>query len=165
MALSDLAEAIPDRAERMVGVEKVMPVSPATTWAAINTAVNVADNAGGSVVNPGGITRSAIKKFRVAGLGTTLRLRLNYKSSALTTDPVVQVFGFDKNGSPVPLLDEDGFSETTLASATGDIDDGVDAFTFPKDFDCKGMQFVICTIKTAGAGGAAATAEIEAMVI
>lgn len=167
MSLLTLTEAVATQSAPESNVERAIPVSPSTDWVTLRAAatVNAADNSGNTILDPNtSITTSS--KLRVGSAGTGVLIRLNYLSSALTTAPVIQVFGFDQNGVPMRLYDATGSHELTLAAdATNDIDDSVNAYTVHKQLDAKGCKWIVVGVKTAGAGGAAATAVIQGRVI
>lgn len=146
----------------------IATVSPSSDWVTVRPAgkVNSADNSGSTILNPAAIPLASAYRLKVGGYGTYVLLRLSYKSSALTTAPVIQVFGIDVNDVPMRLHDSTGAHELTLsADATNDIDDGTDSYTDYKLIDCKGNAHIVVGVKTAGAGGAAATATIDARVV
>lgn len=141
-------------------------VGTCTDWVIIRPAgeVDAADNSGSTILDPSAITVS--RKILVGGHGTGVLIRLSYKSSALTTNPVIQVFGIDANELPMRLYDSNGAHELTLAvDATNDIDDGTNSYTAAKEIDAKGNKWIIIGVKTAAAGASATTMVIQARVI
>ncbi len=146
----------------------VVPVSPTSNWVDVNTAPTAADNAGSTVLNPGLLTRSAIKVFAMRGAGTSVQIRLKYDSTkSVTTSPVVQVFGFDNKGAagafdptlcePQRLYDNGtvpGHELTLDDDTTNDVkaslaDSVVWAYSEPKTLDALGNSYLMVTVKTA----------------
>lgn len=77
----------------------VVPVSPQCDWFVCHTGLNTADNAGSSVIAPGGITRAACYKIYGCGYGTLLQLAVQYaRGVTISTGAVIGVWGFDRNG-------------------------------------------------------------------
>ena len=144
------------------------PGSLTSNWVSVNTAPTVADNAGSAVLNPGLITRAAVNLYATKGLGTSVQVRMKYDSTkAVTTSPVVQVFGFDNKGAagafdptlcePQRLYDNSAVPahELTLDDDTANdvkasLADGVVwAYSEPKTLDCLGNSYLMALIKTA----------------
>lgn len=166
MSLATLTEVVANHSNPGVLANGAIAVSPTTDWVVVRPAatVNAADNSGSAIVDPNtSITTS--NKLLVGGVGTGIRVRLNYLSGTLTTDPVIQVFGVDANNVPEPLLDSTGTHELTLSEAAADIDDGTNSYTAAKEIDCKGNKWIVIGVKTAAAGTAEATMTISARII
>ena len=131
-------------------------------WVTVNTNAKSAQNGGSSVTNFAAITTTSYK-LTVRGRGQYVAVRAAY-SAALSTDPVVQVVGFDANEKPQRLQDASGSFEVTLADAATDVtSDGTTYYTDEKVFDVRGCRDIIVAIKTAAASANAVT--IEARVI
>lgn len=158
------------------GNKRVTPVSLASDWVELLTALNVADNAGDAVLNPGALTREAIKVLKLAGQGTALELCVQYFSGEAWGDATLQLFGFDSgkalgNGTPVfdgskcrphRLFDADDNHELVFSDAaasdpqltiTGPV---TYAFSAIQTVDCRGATYVMATVKTAADGAGAA---------
>ncbi len=167
MAFSNLTEVASNRSNPSQQLDVTIPVSQATDWVTLRPAgIDTADNSGNTITNPNTSINSAAKKLLIAGVGTGVLLRLNYLHSALTTAPVIQVFGIDANNVPMRLYNATGAHELALpADAANDIDDATNSYTLHVQLDAKGCKYIVVGIKTAGAGGAAATAIIQGKVI
>jgi hypothetical protein len=148
----------------------VMPVAVQSDWMTVNSAPTATDNATAHVLNPGALTRTAITRLDIKGRATSVLFRMRYDSASVpTTDPVVQVFGFDANDVPIPLQDAAGnHALTCVETAATDVKWTVGATTFGAtpyhELDCKGCVYLYFTIKTASAAGAG-TEVIQAKLI
>lgn len=158
-------------------------------WVTVCDAPETADNGGSHVVNPSGITRSALSIFDTKGLGAAILLRLKYDDGLTNiTDPVVQVFGsavapsgqvqtnenglggyhLTELGTPTdwqPLFDRNGTHAITLttAASTDQADStGTFLYTVPVEVDLAGCRWVLVTVKTAlAATGTVNTSTID----
>lgn len=132
----------------------VVPVSLASDWVAVCTTPTTADNAGSTVVDPIGITRTAQNWATIAGKGTTIQVCLKYPTAGtVSTSPVVQVFGKDSNSIPQRLNDKDGTHELTLTvTAASDVRDGTYSYTNVIEVDANANRSVLVGVKTALAG-------------
>lgn len=151
MALTNVISARTKIDRNAPDVEPVVPVSIISDWVDVCDAPETADNSGSTVVNPGGITRSAQKLLQNRGVGTSVQVRLKYDVGASTlTNPVVQVFGFDGNGVPTKLRDKDGNHELTLTlDATNDVRDSLFKYSVPVEVDMDGCSSILVAVKTA----------------
>jgi hypothetical protein len=135
-----------------------MPVSIMSDWVTVNDQPDTADNAGSEVLSPDAITRAAIIPLNMKGHGTTVQFRMRYDSASVpTTDPVVQVFGFDANNLPQRLTDAGGtHALTCVEAAATDVKQttGTFAYTAHHEVDADANKQLYFTIKTASAGGA-----------
>lgn len=151
MAVGTLSVKRTKTEKDMPDVPTSVPVSVISDWVDVCDAPETADNSGSTVVNPGGITRSAQNKLYNHGIGTSLQIRLKYDAGASTlTNPVVQPFGFDGNNSPQKLVDADGTHELTLTlDGTNDVQDGTYKYSQPVEVDMDGCASVLVAVKTA----------------
>jgi len=149
-------------AARHIG-QQVRPVQIATGWLSFVDAggVDAADNSGSRIVNPAAqITLSTRKIVQVRGSGTILRLRMGYSNgaSAITTPPVVQVFGRRDATDAWQMLNNKAGSEsvTLTADPATDITDGTLKYTRPQlethSWDLDGCDELLVGIMTALAG-------------
>lgn len=138
------------------------PVSTMTDWVMVCDDPATADNAGSTVVNPGGITRSAQRKCKMIGSGTTAAIRLRYPTAGtVTTAPVVQVFGFDSAGIPERLVDATASHALTLTVDTAnDARDGTYSYTQPVEVDVNACTEFLVAVKTALGGSSLTNATI-----
>ena len=172
MALADTA-AFPHDFDGHI----VAPVSLVSPWDwIINPAAGgdggceTADNAGGTITDPGGVARDTIRILKRNKLkGTSIRLMLGYDSAstALTTALVAQLFGRASSRDPwQALVNNNGDHEVTITPApstdpTGDFTFNVGVgdttitrrWTVPdKDahiWDCDGCEEILAVVKTA----------------
>lgn len=149
----------------------VIPVSVMGDWVTVNSDPATADNAGSAVLEPRAITRAAIIPLLIAGHGTSVLVRMAYDSAdEPTTDPVVQVFGFDANNAPMRLKTAAGTHELTCVetlASDAQYDDGttVWAYTSEHELDCKGCKEIWVVVKTASAGSTGGLEVIQAKII
>ncbi len=151
-----------------------LPVSVVSDWVDVCTAPTVAESdtgvvAGGTVVAPTLITRAAQNWLFVAGLGSTVQLRLKYPTvGSVTTSPVVQVFGRDRRGAPQRLVDGSGVHALALSVDTiNDVRDAATpqmSYTQPVEVDADGCAEVLAAIREALAGTGLTGATIQARV-
>lgn len=152
-----------------------VPASPQTDWRTINSAPTTSDNSGSTVVNPGGITRSAVvdNVLSMSGKGTWVQVRLKYPTAATVTanTPIVQLFGADRgsgnSGTALyqRLLDASSGHEQTLSvDTTNDVRDGTYSYTAPVDIDASACATVLCAIKTVLGGSGLTGAVIQARI-
>lgn len=163
MALPALTEVVSEFSHSESQTPVVYSSAGCFDWVTVNSNAEAAQNAGSSVVNFASIS-TASKRLRVQGRGQYVAIRAVY-TSAIGTDPVVQVVGFDSNEKPQRLSDVSGSYEVTLADAATDVtSDGTTYYTDEKIFDVRGNRDILVAIKTAAvsAGGAVT---IEARVI
>lgn len=134
------------------------PAGVQCDWAVLCDAPDALDNdtgviVGGKVVKPGAITRAAQRLYHVSAQGTSLLVALKYNADVGTpTDPVVRVFGRDRNGWWHVLRDSSGASELTI-----DVDTALDTLstdathkiTEPVEVDLDGSVDVIVAVQTA----------------
>jgi hypothetical protein len=116
----------------------VLPVSIVSDWSDVCSDPATPDNepgvtAGGVVVNPSAIARAAQSWLVIAGLGTTVQVRLKYPTAgSVATTPVVQVFGRDRAQRAQRLVDYGGVHQLTLAvDGANDVRDGVYSYSQP----------------------------------
>ncbi len=161
---------------RSHGNKRVTPVSLASDWVELLSALHVADNSGNAVVNPGALSREAIKVLKLAGQGTALELCVQYISGEAWTDVTLQLFGFDSgkslgNGTPLfdgakcrphKLFDADDTHELVFSDVSAsDVRLTITGpatynFTAIQTVDCRGATFVMPTVKTAATGAGSA---------
>ena len=172
MAVGTVTPAIaPDHPSEVVSY----PASIVSAWGTACDAPETAESgdavSGGKVVRPGSITRSEQKLVRLQSAATRMLISLIYADDATpSTDPVVRVFGRDKNGVWHLLADDDGNVELTLttAAATDVLDDDATYHrTTPISVDLQGSVEVIVTVQTAFAvsGGSTDGSEIQVKLI
>lgn len=162
----------------------VRPAQIASAWSTVIDAAGMddADNAGSDITAPATQVTLSTRKIwdlsdQYKGLvGTTLRVRMGYDvNAALTTSPVIEVFGrFDSNDAWKRLLNKNAtpaYNVTLTVATTTDVSDGTYKYTecSPADhaFDLDGCQELLFAVKTAFAvsAGSAATAFMQAKVI
>jgi hypothetical protein len=148
------------RSTRAGGSSFVYPGSIASDWVDICTAPNVQDGAsnGDIIVNPSLITRSAQNKLAIDGT-TALQVRLKYPTlDTISTAPIVQIFGFDKNDLPQRLLDSTGTHALTLAaSAANDAVLSTWSYGEPVEVDTQANVAVLVAVKTKLVGSTTST--------
>jgi hypothetical protein len=168
------------RAERL----RVFPVSLCGDWFILNSAVNVADNAGSNVLQVTSITREAMRVLEMCGDGTGLELCVQYVFGESWTGLVTQMIGLDMGtllGNTTNRLDLTKCLPEALHDADGNHDlafgpvpatdkkftDGVTTFalTAPKTVDCRGASFVVPAVKTAATGAGAANCRLLGKLI
>ena len=144
----------------------IRPASTMTNWITVCDLPTTADNAGSTVVNPGGITRAEQHWLQMLGTGTTVQIRLRYPTAgSVSTDVVVQPFGRDANGIPQRLLDSTGTHALTLGDdTTNDARDGTYSYTQPVEVDADANKEVLIAVKTALAGSGLTNAVIQARI-
>lgn len=130
------------------------PVGLQSDWQQIMSTLETTDNGGSTIVTPSGISRSSSALFAPNGKGTTLLLCAKYDDTAVTTSPVVQVFGKDKNGIWQKLTNASGTHEITLTCVIAtDVYDGTEfRYSDAIEIDMKGCKEILVCIKTAFAG-------------
>ena len=151
-----------------------LPVSVASDWVDLCTAPAAVESdagvmAAGTVVAPTLITRAAQNWLYVAGLGSTVQLRLKYPTAgSVTTSPVVQPFGRDRRGAPQRLVDGSGVHALTLSvDPANDVRDAATpqmSYTQPVEVDADGCTEMLAAVRTALAGTGLTGATIQARV-
>ncbi len=151
-----------------------LPVSVVSDWVDLCTAPTAAEAdsgvmAGGAVVAPTLVTRAAQNWLYVAGLGSTVQLRLKYPTAGtVTTSPVVQPFGRDRRGAPQRLVDGSGVHALVLSvDPVNDVRDSATpqmSYTQPVEIDADGCAEVLAAVRTALAGTGLTGATIQARV-
>lgn len=160
-ALSDPVSTV----DRSSSGRYFVPVSQATDWVTLVTTLDTADNGGSAVVNPGGITRSAQRRLKLAAAGTTVQVRVRYATGSTITAGTLQGFGLDNNTVPERLFDSTGtHSLSFLSDATNDPQDGTYSYTASQEVDANAAAFVMFAVKTAFTGTGAAAAVVQVRV-
>ncbi|MGD9645219.1 MAG: hypothetical protein AB7U73_05870 [Pirellulales bacterium] len=151
-----------------------LPVSVVSDWVDVCNAPTTDENdagvvAAGTVVAPTLVTRVAQNWLFVAGLGSTVQVRLKYPTAgSVTTSPVVQMFGRDRRGVPQRLVDGSGVHALALSvDAASDVRDAATpqmSYTQPVEVDADGCAEVLAAVRTALAGTGLTGATIQARV-
>lgn len=151
-----------DASVNNVSARASAPVSVMGNWVDLITAVNVADNSGSLVLNPGGITRAAQGRLNALGSFTRVRARIKYTTGTTITAGTLQPFGFDANSVPERLADDAGsYSLAFLSDATNDVQDGTNSYTATQEFDAKGCAQVLLAVRVLATGTGAATCTVQ----
>ncbi|MGE0534941.1 MAG: hypothetical protein AB7O68_08190 [Pirellulales bacterium] len=147
-------------AEPLGNSQRCVPVSATSDWVDVCSTPATADNGGGVVLDPLSIERW----LDLGGVGSTLQVRLKYPTAgSVTTSPVVQVFGRDRNDSPQRLVDVDGVHDLTLsADAANDVQDSTYSYTEAAEVDCDGNLHALVAVQVALAGSSLTGATIQA---
>lgn len=145
------------------GEKVIRPVSTVTNWGTACDDASASDNSGSTVVNPGGITRSAQHKLQMGGRGTTVQIRLKYLTSGTVTQTlVVQAFGLDSSGAPQRLLDSTGTHAISVpVDTTNDARDGTYSYSEAVEVDAQANTEVIVTVKTPTTGTATTAIQVR----
>lgn len=156
------------------GVRHFAPVSLQGDFITIHSDVTAADNSGNAITTPGTITSSTITPLILGGIGTIVELTVKYTSSrTLSTDPVLNLFGFDSSGGeatpfggiPVPLLTTGASYAWTLADdSTNDPTLSGFKYTLPVQIDVRGLWAFGAFVKTAGVLSSTGVATLLARV-
>lgn len=161
------ADNVPDVTAQSGAVDAklTIPVSLATDWVSLRDTPATADNGGSAVTNPGNVLDTVSPRLGMDRAGTTVQIRLQYPAGAsISTAPVVQLFGIDRNGVPQRLTDADGNHELTLSAASSDPTDGTSKWTEAKEVDAQANFQVMVAVKTALAGTGISGAKLLARI-
>lgn len=159
------------------GKQLVSQVAIQSDWVSLVTAPETAETGDAvetsKVVRPGAITRSDQRILKINSRGTNLLVMLKYNADGTpNADPVLRIFGRDKNGQ-WHLLQTTASTPSVEATITTAVatdvqnDAGTYKFTTPVEVDLQGSLEVMVTVQTAFnvSGGTKTDSELLVKVV
>lgn len=154
------------QADKVVGTSN--PASVISEWQTVGTTVTTADNSGSIITNPGNISTLNTTRLYVSMQGrfTSVQFRLKYPTAGtVTTNVIVQPFGYTENGLYQRLVDATALHQIPLTvDTTNDVRDGTYSYTQPAEVDASACDKVLIAVYTALAGTSLTGATIQARV-
>jgi hypothetical protein len=140
------------------GGAEVVPISGQSNWQILIAAGEIATIDAAALTNPDSQIAATREPIKLLGGGTNLLVRLKYDAGfALTTSPVIKVFGRTGTDAWMPLISQAGIALVTLViDTTNDTSDGTYKYTTfyvsLQAMDLLGCQEIVAGVTTALAG-------------
>ncbi|TXH58991.1 MAG: hypothetical protein E6Q97_00850 [Desulfurellales bacterium] len=155
-----------------IATGEYIPVGGQSNWQTLIAAGEVATLDAATLTNPDTQIASTRAPIKLLGGGTNLLVRLKYDVGfALTTNPVIKVFGRTGTDGWMPLVNQAALTLTTLViDTTNDTSDGTFKYTTVyvslQAMDLLGCQEIVGGVTTALSGvGTTSNAVVQFKVI